>query len=194
MKPHVSIIIVNWNGAADTLHCLASLQAITYPNYSIILVDNGSRPDDRTALQPLHPQVQYIQNERNLGFVGGNNIGINAALSSATPPDYLLLLNNDTTVAPDFLEAMVDQAAADSLIAIVGPKILLMDRPTVLQTVGDQLNRQTGRMLSPAEGRVDTGQYNIPSFPDFVTGACLLIKTEVVKKIGLLDNAFFAYW
>src|SRR5512137_3063861 len=108
--PKVSIVILNWNGLADTRECLRSLQQVTYPNCEIILVDNASSGDDvRLLTDEFGDSVRVVRNEKNYGFAAGNNIGIKFALDHSSP-DYVFLLNNDTTLAPDFLDELVTAA------------------------------------------------------------------------------------
>ncbi len=193
-EPSVDIIVLNWNGAQDTLECLASLKNISYTNYHIYLVDNDSRLEDREALRSIPASVHYLQVEKNLGFVGGNNFALRQILASSKPPTYVLLLNNDTSVHPDFLKAMVSLAESKPTIGIVGPKVMDNARRKTFQVIGLYMNPRNGRMTNPAENTEDLGQFNTVQSPDWVTGAALLIKTEVIKKIGLLDEVFFAYW
>ena len=104
--PKVSIIVLNWNGLDDTIECLESLRDVTYPNYRVIVVDNGSAGDDVRILRERFEECAHIiANDRNYGFAEGNNIGMRYALDSFDPT-YLLLLNNDTVVAPDFLDKL----------------------------------------------------------------------------------------
>src|SRR3972149_12039405 len=97
--PRVSVVVLNWNGLADTRECLESLKAVSYPDYRVIVIDNGSREDEARALQSAFGDfARVVRSETNLGFAGGANIGIREALSQGS--DYVLLLNNDTTVDP----------------------------------------------------------------------------------------------
>ena len=132
--PKVSIIILNWNGWKDTIECLESLQRLTYPNYHVIVVDNGSRGNDAEVLQEkFGDYISLIRNDKNYGYTGGNNIGIRHALNNSSP-DYFLILNNDVAVAPDFLTEMVKVADNDAAIGIVGPKVYYYDFPNRIQS------------------------------------------------------------
>src|SRR5579871_2582654 len=97
--PKIAVILLNWNGKADTLACLHSLTHATYPRFDIIVVDNGSTDGSAAAILEYYPQCQLIESPTNLGFAAGNNLGIQWALN--TEAEFLFLLNNDTTVAPD---------------------------------------------------------------------------------------------
>ena len=125
MEPKVSIIILNWNGLDDTIECLESLQKITYPNYEVIVVDNGSRGNDAQVLrEKFGDYIELIQNDKNYGYTGGNNIGIRYALHNSSW-DYFLVLNNDTVVESGFLTELVNIAESAPSSGIAGPKIHL---------------------------------------------------------------------
>lgn len=191
--PEVAIIILNWNGIVDTLACLASLSRLDYPTYKIIVVDNGSCDDSVTAIRVAYPQVILIETGDNLGYVGGNNIGLNHA--STLGADYALLLNNDTEVAPDFLSVLIQAAEADPKVAIVGPLIYYFDQPERVWSAGGVIDRQQGNTYLLGLNEVDQGQFgSTPRAVDFVTGCALLIKTSVIEQVGLLDPRFFAYY
>jgi len=130
MTPLVFIIVLNWNGKDDTLECLGSLQQLDYPNFETVVVDNGSTDGSEDVIRSAFPSVNFIQTGRNLGYAGGNNVGIKHALSHGA--DYVWLLNNDTTVDPNALTALVETAQADPKIAVVGSKIFYYDQPDVI--------------------------------------------------------------
>ena len=191
--PSVTIITLNWNGLADTLVCLKSLYQIDYPNFQIIVVDNGTEEKAEPAIRSQFPDVTLIENEANLGFTGGNNVGLRRAL--AHDADYALLLNNDTEVAPDFLRLQVEAAEADPAIGIVGPTIYYFDRPDVIWSAGGAIDWDRGRTFMIGLDEVDQGQFGHTVRPvDFVTGCALLIKMSVVEQVGMLDPRFFAYY
>ncbi|MGD1995023.1 MAG: glycosyltransferase, partial [Anaerolineae bacterium] len=108
MTPKVTFSILNWNQRDLTLDCLASLEALDYPNYEVVVVDNGSREDEAAVIRSRFPEVTVVENERNVGFAEGNNIAIRQAMADGA--DYVLLLNNDTTVDPQMLTHMVEVA------------------------------------------------------------------------------------
>ena len=118
--PKISVIILNWNELDDTIECLDSLKKITYPNYEIIVVDNGSKGNDAQVLQEkFSDYIHLIQNDRNYGFTGGTNIGMRYALNNSAP-DYILVLNSDTVVDSEFLAEMVKVTEADPASGIAG--------------------------------------------------------------------------
>jgi GT2 family glycosyltransferase len=191
--PKVVIVVLNWNGRDDTLACLASLSGIDYPVYEVIVVDNGSGDDSVAAIRAAYPQVTLIETGDNLGYVGGNNVGLeHAGIMGA---DYALLLNNDTEVAPDFLNLMVEVAEVDAAIGIVGPTIYYFDRPDVIWSAGGSIDWGWGDTRMVSLDVVDQGQFSLLPRPvDFVSGCAMLIKMSLLDQMGLLDPRFFAYY
>ena len=193
MWPKVSIVILNWNGLNDTAECLESLKKITYPNYNIIVVDNGSIGNDAEELKTrFSDYIDLIKNDRNSGFAGGTNVGINYALGKLQP-DYILSLNNDTAVEPQFLDRLVEAMERDHSIGISCPKICFYDFPNHIQTMGNILNIKRGQETPIGTGEDDQGQYDNLHDIDFI-GPCFLIRTDVIQNVGLFDEDFFCYW
>jgi GT2 family glycosyltransferase len=189
----VAIIVLNWNGLKDTLACLASLTQLDYPNHVLIVVDNGSTDNSVPTLQAAYPQVVLITTGENLGYVGGNNRGLEYARQVGA--DYALLLNNDTEVSPDFLQLLVEAAEQDSQIGVVGPTIYYFDQPETIWSAGGAINWQQGNTYMIGLNQVDRGQFGqLPRPVCFVTGCALLIKMAVVEQVGCLDPRFFAYY
>ena len=193
-NPKVCIIILNWNGLENTIECLESLRKITYPNCEVIVVDNGSKGNDAHVLEEKFGDfVRLIRNDKNYGYTGGNNIGIRYVLDKSSP-EYLLILNNDTIVAPDFLAQMIKVAKSESSIGIVGPKVNYYHFPNRIQSAGGKVNMRTGQASLIGVKEIDAGQYNRQQEVDYVFGCCLLIKKEVIQKVGLFDESYFCYW
>lgn len=192
--PRVSIIILNWNGLEDTIECLESLKKIAYPNYEVIVVDNGSQGNEPQLLQEKFGEcIHLIRNDKNYGYTGGNNIGIKYALTNFLP-DYLLLLNNDVVVAPDFLTEMVGLAAGDDQIGLVGPKTYVYGTPDRLELVWYDVDMHKGRAFHVASREVDQGQYETAQEVNYIQGSCLLVREKVIQNVGLLDEEYFCYW
>jgi GT2 family glycosyltransferase len=193
MMPRTAIIVLNWNGLSDTLDCLASLQRLDYPDYEIVVVDNGSTDGSAETIRKRFPYLTLIENDENLGFTGGNNTGLRYALQHSA--DYALLLNNDTEVAPDFLRHLIEAMEADSEVGIAGPTIYYHERPGLIWSAGGAIDWQRGRTRMLYLNTPDEGQLGIaPRSVDFVTGCALLVKREVINRAGLLDERFFAYF
>jgi hypothetical protein len=189
----VTVIVLHWNGLADTLECLESLADLDYPAYGVAVVDNGSDDGVGAAVRERFPTVTVLENGQNLGYAGGNNVGLEYALAQGA--DYALLLNNDTQVAPDFVRRLVDAAEGDPLIGMAGPTIYYYGQPNVIWSAGGRIDWQRGstRMVGldePDEGQCGTEPRRI----DFVTGCALLVRRAVMERVGLLDERFFAYY
>lgn len=194
MRPKVSIIILNWNGLDDTTECLESLRRMTYPDYKVIVVDNASSGGDAKVLREgFGDYIHIIENDKNYGFAEGNNIGMRYALDNLDP-DYVLLLNNDTRVDPEFLTELVNAAESDPLIGIVAPKVYWYDQPNTVQSAGGTINWWIGATSLIGCGEIDKGQFDHVNNVDWVIGGGLLIKRQVLEKIGLLYQPYFAYF
>lgn len=191
--PQVAIIVLNWNRPDDTLACLASLSRLDYVAYQLIVVDNGSSDNSVAAIRAAYPQVTLLETGDNLGYVGGNNIGLQHA--QAIGADYALLLNNDTEVAPDLLRLLVAATEADPAIGVAGPTIYYSDRPDVIWSAGGAIDWKRGSTRMIGLNEPDRGQFGSSSRSvDFVTGCALLIRMSVVEQVGMLDSRFFAYY
>ena len=192
MHAKVTIIILNWNGKEDTIECVESVRNITYPNYEILIVDNGSTDGSQQVFKQKYVDIILIENPKNLGYAEGNNIGMRYALKRGT--DYILLLNNDTTVDQSFLDELIKQAEIDKKIGILGPKIYVYHEPNKLNSVGANIDFWTGGASHIGCNQIDRGQFEDIKKVDYVTGAAILVKKEVIKKIGLLDKRYFCYY
>ena len=183
----IAIILVNWHGFSHTQKCVLSLQKVYATKLEIIVVDNGSGRDELRCLQTL-ANITLIENEVNLGFTGGNNVGIAYAIKNGS--DVIVLLNNDTEVEPDFLLPLVEQLKRKETGA-VQPKIMTMQRENTLWNVGGRFNSWLGLPRVIGEGVHDTGQYDQVRAIDWVTGCCLAARVDVFKEVGLLDKTYF---
>jgi GT2 family glycosyltransferase len=188
--PLVSIISVNFNQAEVTFEMLDSLQKVTYPNTEIIVVDNGSSNDDLSVIKKKYPQVCLIKSDKNLGFAGGNNLGIRASSG-----DYIMLLNNDTEVDPGFLEPLVDKLRSQPDAGAVSPKIYFSHTPGMLQFAGfSEINSYTIRNKGWGHSQIDHGQFDQDQESFFAHGAAMMVPREVIRKVGLMADIFFLYY
>ncbi|HEX2905692.1 MAG TPA: glycosyltransferase family 2 protein, partial [Phototrophicaceae bacterium] len=193
MKPAVSIIVLNYNGREDTLACLRSLEHLTYPNTDIIVVDNQSADGTVAAVRQAHPNITIIETGANLGFTGGNNVGIRHALEHNA--DYIMLLNNDTVVAPDLIDIMIEVMEADPTIGVGGPMLYYYSAPETIWSAGGSIDWQRGTTSMIGLNEDDHAQYGLSPRPtDFVSGCCLLARRGVWERAGLLDEKFFMYY
>ena len=192
MQKEVYIIVLNWNGKNDTLECLKSLEEIDYSNYKIVVVDNGSEDDSVFEVKKQFSNIKIIENEKNLGFSGGNNVGIKYAINNGA--HYVLLINNDTTVEKDFLNELVEIGESDEKIGVLGSKIYFHSEPNRIWFAGGKVNWLKNKGTHIGLDQIDNGQYDEIKEMDYLTGCCLLIKREVIEKIGVLSEDYFLYY
>jgi GT2 family glycosyltransferase len=189
----VCIIILNWNGLDDTIECLESLKKLSYPDHHVLIVDNGSTGNDVSEIKARFADyVHIIENPKNYGFTVGNNMGIKYA-RTLFKPDYYLLLNNDTVVAPDFLDYLVKSTDSNTTTGMTVPKVYYYELPDHFQTVGVKHHMWTGQISPTGRGERDRGQFDQKREVNSVMGCCMLIKSEVIDIVGLLDEDYFCY-
>jgi GT2 family glycosyltransferase len=191
-QPLVAMVILNYNGYDDTVACLRSLAALRYRSVWTIVVDNGSGDDSARRLRVEFPGLKLIETGANLGFAAGNNVGIRAALAAGA--EFVLLLNNDTIVAPELLDALLDVCSADPSIGVAGPKIYYHAQPDVIWSAGGVIDWRRGRSTMRGLDQVDRGQWDAVAQVDFVTGCALLVRRAALEQAGLLDERFGMYY
>lgn len=188
--PKVHIIILNWNGRADTLECLASVQRIDFPDFETVVVDNGSTDGSEEAIRAAFPDITFIQTGENLGFAEGNNVGIRHAIECGA--DYVFVLNNDTTVDPNILAALVAEAEKNPNAAILGPKIYFYDRSDVINSAGGSINYETLERGHIGFGVRDDGSaHSSVTSVEWTTGCAMLLRVSALREVGLFDPDFF---
>jgi GT2 family glycosyltransferase len=199
-QPSVTILILNWNGYNDTLALLENLESVTYTNFSVSVIDNGSSDESVNHIakyiedhrkNPRY-QLSILPLSQNFGFAEGNNKGL--AQAARTKPDYFLLLNNDTIVAPDFLNKMIDAALSDEKVGAVAPTIYWATpegkKQDEIWFAGSWINFFAGGAHHLTDKPADAEPVPMP----FLSGCCLLLKSEAVAKLKeLFDPKFFAY-
>jgi len=188
-KPLVSIITVNYNQSNITGEMLQSLRCISYPNYEIIVIDNGSveNPDH---LKEMFPEICLIKTGENLGFAGGNNVGIRASKGK-----YLMFLNNDTELFPGLLEPLVKLMEDDPSIGMVSPKIKYFRDQNIVQYAGfTKMNPYTIRNRGVGYLQPDGPQYDIISQTEYIHGAAMMVPRAVVDRAGLMPEIYFLYY
>jgi len=185
-RRHVVVLLLNWNNSRDTNECLESLRGVEYDDWNVIVLDNASTDGSVERIRGRFPEVEIMKLGENLGFAGGNNAGIRAALERGA--EYVWLLNNDTTVAPETLRAMVEKAEADPKVGAVGSAIYSAAEPERLQAWG-------GGYVNFLLGR---SRHYLRPVPDerigFLTAASLLLRRSALESLGLHDDRFFMYW
>lgn len=188
----VGIVLVNWNGWQDTVTCVESCAALEYTGYQILVVDNGSTDESVQELRSRCPDVTLIEAGVDLGFAGGCNIGIQRALDAGH--EYVWVLNNDTTVDSHALSALVEDLETHPEAAIAGSKVFYFDRPDILSFAGGGLTRFSGRTYHRGDGERDDGKYDVAEETDFATGASILVRSDAIRSVGLMDDRYFLYW
>jgi len=186
-SPLVSVVILNWNGGDYLRRCVKSVLETDYPRnlIEVIIVDNGSTDSSAKSVKKMYQQVKLIENKKNLGFCVGNNVGIKNASG-----DLIILLNNDTIVDNAWIKEILKKAN-DPKVGIVGCR-LYFPESKVIQTIGFSF-KFLGYIETIGSGEEDNGQFNSVDDVDYVCGASLAIKKEVIAKIGLLDTKFYAF-
>ena len=187
--PSVAIVTVNTDGAAFMAEFADSLAAVRYPNYRLIVVDNASSDDSLSILQRVHPQAVVLRNDANLGFTGACNRGLEYCLSRSF--DYVLFLNSDVLLEPDFLQHLVSSADGKTLTA---PKTYLYHQPGHLDdSVGD-FDWTRGTWKHRILGKQPTPEFDRPRVVENANLSCLLVPIQALRDVGLLDDSFFIYY
>lgn len=191
-KESVAIILVNWNGYDFTRSCLESLRKVDFPDFQVIVVDNASLNQEGKRLKKAFPEIELIENTENLGFAGGNNVGIRYALEQGFT--HVMLLNNDTEVEPDFLGEMVRSFNQNPGLGVVQPLILFMHDPKKIWSAGGKWIPALGRAITLGDRHPICDYRFKKSQLDWATGCCMLISREALLKTGLLNEQYFAYF
>ena len=187
MHPFVSIIVLNWNGMDYLEKCLQSLMCLTYPNYEVIVVDNGSSDGSPDMVKRSFPNVKLITNKSNLGFAKGNNVGIKASRG-----DLIVLFNNDVVADSSWLFELVKTAISSHNIGVASG-IILQGKPSdIIWSAGIKIDAFTGNDWRIGYGK-KLNQLEKVEDLDYFSACALLIRRDVVEKIGLLDEGYFFY-
>ena len=186
----VVVILVNYNNSEDTIETIASIKKSTVP-VDIVVVDNASIKSDFIELERhVANDMLLLRSESNVGFAGGNNLAIREALENNSY-DYFLLLNNDTVIAEDMIEKLLEYSGSETIVV---PKMLYYASPDIIWYGGGKINRLTGRAEHVDMGvKEKNSKLKIPCQTLFATGCCMLIPKNVFKRIGLLDETYFMY-
>lgn len=198
--PDISIISINYNGLKDTCEMLETLP-LEDKSLEVIVVDNASREDEATIIEQRYPQVTVIRSDENLGFAGGNNLGIRAAKGK-----YLLFLNNDTvldasakadifSLQTSDLQHLVSRMESDPKIGVVCPKIRFAWGNRAIQFAGyTPLSPVTMRNKAIGFGEADRGQYDVAHPTPYAHGAAMMVRREAIDKAGLMPECYFLYY
>lgn len=184
--------MLNWNQLDLTSACLKSLAQQDYPNYQVLLVDNGSTDGSARALHDMYPWVRIIEIPQNVGYSAANNVGIEHALEQGT--DYVLLLNNDTQVDQRMLSQLVSAAESDPSVGIVGPTMYYWDPPDMIWGGDNRIDWKRARLIRRGFGNLcppSTLCRQAPRDTDYVDTCAILAKRKVFQTVGLLDTRYF---
>ena len=192
LEPSVAIILINYNSSTDTIECIDSLHKCLYSNYKIFVVDNNSCTEEKLLLKEIENKAKVFYLDSNIGFAGGNNIAIREAIKEKF--NYIMLLNNDTVVEKHFLNYMIETAQSEKQIGVVGGKILYYDSMDYIWYNGGEINKFKGNVKHYFNNLRDNKTQTEFIECDFITGCLQLIKTEVIQRVGLLDEDYFLYY
>lgn len=190
--PLVAVIILNWNNWRDTVSCVDACRRLSWPQFRILVVDNHSTDQSAEMLRLHCPDVELIETGANLGFAGGNNIGIRRALELGA--EFVWLLNNDAVPAPDALEALVKALSTTPEAACATSKIYYMHDPQKIWFAGGAWSKGCLRLRQQGAGQIDTGQFDRIREIGSVTGCSMLVPAAMIHIIGFLDERYFLYW
>jgi GT2 family glycosyltransferase len=188
--PLVYVVVLTWNQREVTLECLESLTRVTYPNFRVVVVDNGSTDGTTESIESRFSDVEIIVSEHNLGFAAGCNVGLRYALERGA--DYVFLLNNDTVVDPAVVSHLV--ALAGPNVGMVAPKIYYAAVPTRIWSVGGMCHSLTLEQTRNGRGQMDEGQWDEVLERGYFVGCALLLSRRLLTQIGLFDERFFMYY
>ncbi len=191
MKKQTALILVNWNSFEYTNQCLVSLSNCIQ-NFEVIVVDNGSTDGSGKELKAHHPHITLLQSTSNLGFAGGNNVGINYAIDQSF--EYIMLLNNDTFVEPDFIEVLVNYMDEHPEVGIIQPKIYCHHDRTLIWDGGSYFNPIFTLPYTPGALKKERASHNQLKSVDWITGCAFFTRASILKKSGLLNEKFFIYF
>jgi GT2 family glycosyltransferase len=190
--PHVAVVVLNWNGSADTLACVESLAASDWPKLTTIVVDNASEEDIEATVLARFDDAVFIRNSTNLGFAGGMNAGIRRALDLGV--EYVLLLNNDTTVDSAMVRILVETAVSRPDAGLVSPLEFFRDAPEIVSSAGLRCDLRHAYQGPPLHmGERDRGQFSGVHEVDASSGTAMLVPAAVIDEVGLLDEALYLY-
>lgn len=187
-QPFVSIVIPTHNRLDETLDCVNSLERMTYSNFEIIVIDDGSTDGTAEVLKHEHPDVKVLLGDGNLWWSGSTNLGIRESLKRNC--DYILTLNQDSVVDPPMLSTMV-RASQENAMALIGAKVYYHHQPNKIWFAGGKVRGKIWNLYVVGHGEEDRGQYDVPMEIDWLTGMGMLIKSSVFEKVGLMDEQAF---
>lgn len=189
-KPLISIITINYNSVEFTCDFLASVLCVSYDNIEVIVVDNASIEDPSEKLKQIYPSVKVILSNKNLGFAGGNNLGIKHASG-----DYLFFVNNDTVMMPDIMEGLLEVFENFADAGVACPKFHYYDSPGTIEFAGyNKVNAFSGRNSMVGCKKKDLGQYNEIKVTHYAHGGAMMVSKKVIEEVGVMPEVYFLYY
>jgi GT2 family glycosyltransferase len=190
-EPLVSVITLNYNQAKVTCEFLESSRKLQYRNYEILVCDMASNEDPTPLIEAgNYPNTRVLLSSKNLGFAGGNNWGMAQAKGA-----YIFIVNNDTEVTPDLINKLLAPFAKDANIGVVCPKIKYWDNKDIIQYAGfNKMNPITGRTSTLGDKEKDLGQHDVPGPTHGAHGCAMMVKREVIERVGMFPAKFFLYY
>ena len=190
MAGSVNLFVLNWNGRDLTLDCLSSLEKVIYPNVKIHIIDNGSSDNSVVSIRNKFPDYEIIELAENHGFAKGNNTGFQSVKQKA---DYIIFLNNDTIVDPNFIDPLVNELEAISNVKQTAPKIFYEDKKEYIWFAGGIISLWTGVIRHSGIRKKDSSKFSQKRKIDYATGCCVCMRTVDFESIGMFDESFLLY-
>lgn len=190
----VYAIVLNWNGLDDTVDCVRSMASLDIPEgveLTVVVVDNGSEQFQVAPLERVLPSVKIVRNAVNLGYCGGNNVGIRLALSEAA--DWVWVLNNDTLIGAGALRPLLETGDRNPRVGAVGGKVLRTDRPDTLWMAWGRVTWLQSLIALVGKDRPDGAAWDVERKVDWIPGCSILMRARALEEIGGFDENFFAY-
>lgn len=190
MAPKIVTLILNYRNASDTAECIRSLLRSSYPNHEWVVIDNASADGSADFLRKEFPQITLIENAANLGYAGGNNVGIDYAITRGA--DYIFILNNDAVLAePDTLERLVAIGEQDPAATLLAPRVCFFDNPERINSLGTKMDWIRLRPKIGLCGAIDLESDRPLQSVTLIPGSALLFKRNLIEKVGKFDESYF---
>ena len=191
MLPLTVIVVLNWNGATDTIACLKSLAPVISPSCRVVVVDNGSTDGSAERISGAFPEIELLLLPCNLGYSGGNNAGFRRVMEIGA--GFVIFLNNDTIVDSSFCSPLVETLRQNSRAGIAVPKIFYADRPDIIWYAGGTVRLFTGLVRHEGVHQKESPKFNTPGATGYATGCCLAMRCRDFDALGGFDEAFAMY-
>ena len=191
LSPKVTIIVLNWNGNEVVINCLKSLAKIKTENVDILLVDNNSTDGSKEKIQKLYPNINLLALNKNYGYAGGNNKGVQSI--SDAKPEYICFLNNDTVVRSNFIDHLLIAVEKYGKNKIYGPKIFFMDNPNIIWYNGGNVELERGIINHEGIGVEDSETISENKITNYITGCCLFLHWDLFIQLNGFDTRFNMY-